>query len=344
MAVTTATAAPTRKWHQGVFVATLLLCLSSLPHYSCGQETATVVDDAAAAADVTDLGDVIGDAMGDLTELVEDLDAVIDEVSAEAEAEDPVVDAASDEAAADVDTSATTATESEDVESNASAEETAAPVATESSETEAEAEAEAPVVQSGPFIDIFGDVLLSLEMVDEAHAQVHQHYTNEALAGKKVVGLYFSADWCGPCKQFTPDLVNFYNKMNARKGKQNQFEIVWISRCRTVDAFGQYFTHMNWLALPPNEAMGERGQYLSDKYKVKGIPHLVLLDEIGNVITLDGRNKIPMDKAGVGFPWRSPMSVLISTLVPRSFRLLVKSQFAGVVGLVKGVMANALAR
>lgn len=101
---------------------------------------------------------------------------------------------------------------------------------------------------------------------------------------------------------------------------------------------------MNWLALPPNEAMGERGQYLSDKYKVKGIPSLVLLDEIGNVITLDGRNKIPMDKAGVGFPWRSPMSVLISTLVPRSFRLLVKSQFAGVVGLVKGVMANALAR
>ena len=186
MAVTTATAGPTRKWHQGVFVATLLLCLSSLPNYSCGQETATVVDDAAAAADVTDLGDVVGDAMGDLTELVEDLDAVIDEVSAEAE--DPVVDAA-----ADVDTSATTATESEDVESNASAEEIAAPVATESSETEEEAEA--PVVQSGPFIDLFGDVLLSLEMVDEAHAQVHQHYTNEALAGKKVVGLYFSADW-----------------------------------------------------------------------------------------------------------------------------------------------------
>ena len=143
---------------------------------------------------------------------------------------------------------------------------------------------------------------------------------------------------CGPCRQFTPDLVNFYNKMNARRGKQNEFEIVWISRCRTVDDFGQYFTQMNWLALPPNEAMGQRGQYLGEKFKVKSIPTLVLLDEIGNVITLDGRNKIPLDKAGIGFPWRSPMSVLISTLVPKSFRLLVKSQFAGVLGLVKGVV------
>ena len=145
---------------------------------------------------------------------------------------------------------------------------------------------------------------------------------------------------CGPCRQFTPDLVNFYNKMNTRRGKKDQFEIVWISRCRDVDSFGQYFTQMNWLALPPDEAMGQRGQYLGDKFKVKSIPTLVLLDEIGNVITLDGRNKIPMDKAGIGFPWRSPVSVLVSALVPRSFRLLVKNQFSGVFKMVKGVVAG----
>jgi nucleoredoxin len=126
--------------------------------------------------------------------------------------------------------------------------------------------------------------------------------------------------------------------MNSRRGKQDEFEIVWISRCRSIDDFGQYFTHMKWLALPPQEAMGQRGQYLGEKYKVKSIPTLVLLDEIGNVITLDGRNKIPMDKAGVGFPWKSPMSVLISALVPRSFRLLVKSQVGGVLDKVKGVV------
>ena len=42
------------------------------------------------------------------------------------------------------------------------------------------------------------------------------------------------------------------------------------------------------------------------------IPTLVLLDEIGNLITTDARNKIPLDKAGIGFPWKSPISVLIS--------------------------------
>ena len=60
---------------------------------------------------------------------------------------------------------------------------------------EAQEEATPPPAQTGPFIDLFGEVLLSLEMVDETHAQVHQHYTNEVLSGKKVVGLYFSADW-----------------------------------------------------------------------------------------------------------------------------------------------------
>lgn len=132
--------------------------------------------------------------------------------------------------------------------------------------------------------------------------------------------------------------MNFYNKMNARMGKKDEFEIVWISRCRTIDAFGQYFTQMNWLALPPTEAMGQRGQYLGEKFKVKSIPTLVLLDEIGNVITLDARNKIPLDKAGIGFPWKSPVSVLISTLVPRTFRLMVKGRLDGVMGMMRRVL------
>eukprot|EP00814_Leptocylindrus_danicus_P015281 CAMPEP_0116019318 /NCGR_PEP_ID=MMETSP0321-20121206/9170_1 /TAXON_ID=163516 /ORGANISM="Leptocylindrus danicus var. danicus, Strain B650" /LENGTH=55 /DNA_ID=CAMNT_0003489875 /DNA_START=271 /DNA_END=435 /DNA_ORIENTATION=+ len=55
--------------------------------------------------------------------------------------------------------------------------------------------------------------------------------------------------------------------------------------------------------MAPEEAMGERGSKLSERYKVKGIPSLVLLDEVGAVITTDARNKIPADKAGIGFPW-----------------------------------------
>ena len=59
---------------------------------------------------------------------------------------------------------------------------------------------------------------------------------------------------------------------------------------------------MPWLAMPPELAMGELGQALFQKYGGKGIPHLVLLNSLGDVITTDARNKIPQDMAGVGFP------------------------------------------
>jgi nucleoredoxin len=128
-------------------------------------------------------------------------------------------------------------------------------------------------------------------------------------------------------RQFTPELVSFYNKMNSRRGKKDEFEIVWVSRCRDMESFGQYFTHMgSWFALPPEEAMGARGKMLGEKYKTKGIPHLVLIDDLGNVITLDARSKIPQDKAGIGFPWRNPIATLYMTILPRSLRMMMKSQ------------------
>ncbi|VEU33415.1 unnamed protein product [Pseudo-nitzschia multistriata] len=83
---------------------------------------------------------------------------------------------------------------------------------------------------------------------------------------------------------------------------------------------------MPWLALPLEEAAGERGQRLSDKYGVKGIPTVVLVDDLGQTITTEARNKIPADRAGIGFPWRNPASQLYNALVPRSLRMMIKLQ------------------
>ena len=198
--------------HRCIFFlfTTAVLLLSSFPQ-SYSQETAT--DDDVPSGDVTDLGDVVGDTMmdelnaellvDDLDDVTtEDLDEVIDEKAAAAaaaadEEEDPSVSStdnnedASTESCSEEDTTAddaatTTATEGE---SSTTAESNVA------DSSHKEESSSAPVVQSGPYIDLLGDVLLSLQMVSETQAQVHQHYTNEALSGKKVVGLYFSADW-----------------------------------------------------------------------------------------------------------------------------------------------------
>lgn len=72
--------------------------------------------------------------------------------------------------------------------------------------------------------------------------------------------------------------------------------------------------------------MGERGRKLGDMYGVKGIPSLVLLDDLGKVITRDARNRIPADKAGIGFPWRNPIANIYVTLLPRSVRMMLSSQ------------------
>ena len=67
--------------------------------------------------------------------------------------------------------------------------------ATQSEEAQETAQEITEPVQSGPLIDLLGTKLQSLEILDQQSAQVKEHYTNEALAGKKVIGLYFSADW-----------------------------------------------------------------------------------------------------------------------------------------------------
>jgi hypothetical protein len=82
--------------------------------------------------------------------------------------------------------------------------------------------------------------------------------------------------------------------------------------------------------MQPEDAQGALGQMLSNKYKVKGIPSLVLLDEIGNVITTDARNKLPLDKGGIGFPWRNPIATLYMTIIPKSLRLMVKGKITPV--------------
>lgn len=119
-----------------------------------------------------------------------------------------------------------------------------------------------------------------------------------ALSGKKV-GLYFSAHWCQPCKQFTPVLMETYGEVRQH-GADHDFEVLFVSHDRDEDAFLEYRKDMPWLSIPFNANL--RSQ-LQTALQVNGLPTLVILDEERNVITEDGRGEVTNDPMGLEFPW-----------------------------------------
>ena len=106
-----------------------------------------------------------------------------------------------------------------------------------------------------------------------------------ALNGK-VVGLYFTASWCGPCHQFSPYLLNLYKRatQQAAGAGQQAFEVVLVSWDESEgDRLNYAKSHgMEWLALAHEQ--GDLADLLTLRYAVKAIPSLVVLE-----VSEDGR-------------------------------------------------------
>lgn len=144
------------------------------------------------------------------------------------------------------------------------------------------------------FEELFGNTLvkkMGAEAKDDATVD-----TKTALANKKQVAIYFSAHWCPPCRGFTPQLTKEYQKISSAG-----FEVVFASSDRDRAGCKEYFEEMgDWLALPFDDR--DLKNKLSKKFKVQGIPTLVLLDDKGALITTKAR-------AFVGakpFPYQPP--------------------------------------
>jgi len=142
---------------------------------------------------------------------------------------------------------------------------------------------------ASPLVELLGEKLQS---------KSGEVSTAEALAGKKAICLYFSAHWCPPCRGFTPQLAQWYEKDLKSKG----VEVVFVSSDKDAGSFDEYFAEQPWLAL--SYADRSRKETLSSKFKVQGIPTVVILDGTGKLITKDGRSALSQDPTGEDIPWK----------------------------------------
>lgn len=115
-----------------------------------------------------------------------------------------------------------------------------------------------------------------------------------SLSTAKLIGIYFSAHWCPPCRGFTPQLVNFYNEVNKN---EKEFEVIFASCDQDEKSFASYFSEMPWLTLPFKDS---RCDAASDEYGCEGIPYLVVLTKEGIVVTKNGRGDV-MQKGAAAF-------------------------------------------
>ncbi len=106
-------------------------------------------------------------------------------------------------------------------------------------------------------------------------------YDASALSEVEYYGIYYSASWCPPCRQFTPDLVRWYNRI---KKTNPQFELIFVSSDETEADMAGYMKEdkMKWPAL---DFAKKRSNRVLTKYSGSGIPCLVLVDRSGKVLS-----------------------------------------------------------
>ncbi|MEP6603805.1 MAG: thioredoxin-like domain-containing protein [Spartobacteria bacterium] len=102
-----------------------------------------------------------------------------------------------------------------------------------------------------------------------------------AMANKKLIALFFSAHWCPPCRKFTPQLVEYYNRVISQ---HPEVENLFVRADHTANEMQNYMREvkMPWPAIEFEKTEAKEALL---KYAGKGIPCLVLVDPTGRVVS-----------------------------------------------------------
>ena len=102
-----------------------------------------------------------------------------------------------------------------------------------------------------------------------------------ALANKNLIAFYFSAQWCAPCRKFTPQLIEYYKRVAP---EHPEFEIVFYSMDRSLFAMEKYMREEN-MPWPAIDYAKLKSKEVLAKSAGSGIPSLVLVDSTGKLIS-----------------------------------------------------------
>jgi nucleoredoxin len=108
------------------------------------------------------------------------------------------------------------------------------------------------------------------------------------VSGYTVIGLYFCAYWCPPCRVFTPDLQKAYEEIQNQHSRG--FEIVYVSGDRDEETFTNFYETMPWTAIPWSEQA--KKEELNARFEIEGMPSLIIIDGDGNLKSKEGRDQI----------------------------------------------------
>ena len=117
-------------------------------------------------------------------------------------------------------------------------------------------------------------------------------------------GLYFSAHWCPPCRNFTPKLINFYEVANKT---QKQIEIIFVTSDKSEAEFNEYFGSMPWLSIPFKD---ESINNLKESFEIMGIPTFLVFNSEGKLIDDKARTTVENRYTKNGYTEQSTKTII----------------------------------
>ncbi|XP_003744124.1 nucleoredoxin-like protein 2 [Galendromus occidentalis] len=122
---------------------------------------------------------------------------------------------------------------------------------------------------------------------------------SEVFAENDIVVFYFSAHWCPPCRNFTPQLASIYKGL---KEAGKKIEVIFMSSDRTEEQMLSYMeeSHGDWFAFEFGSPIKKK---FAEHFQVSSIPTVIVLNGDGVVVSTDGRNEILRLDAGVWEKW-----------------------------------------